>query len=417
MKQKTAGKIVLILLIFSVVVIGGNALLRWWFPSRFGGAAKPQSDEKAGSTAPSREAADELPLEEIRAEDAMLNERQVISWPYDSSVHVFHQPNLQMYRGLARDTAALKGITVVLDISEAEPEAKTSAETESTTAVPTGEGETVDSNATQPPEDPETGESTTEGKPLRPTSAGSLEILRGVRAATKQRLEDLGADVIVVEREGRDDVQQAAQIGKKLLSEFTGELRTQNFVSTRIEQLKPKLEARLDGKAEADPSHPIFPLNGVSADLRLLLDVERQYTDYLYITLKIGDEDAQVGGIRVNYLGNQAAQIGALSYDPDNPQEQPAYIAYNTTARYRLAALLERNFSGLIPDLVNVEEPVREKIMVLPRLTNLTHVEIEIGQKNHPNDIKLLEQEAQRQVVAEAITNACYEFYCTTVLD
>lgn len=74
----------------------------------------------------------------------------------------------------------------------------------------------------------------------------------------------------------------------------------------------------------------------------------------------------------------------------------------------------EKNISQLIPGLAyNGEDAVVEQIIPSLRLINLTSIEIEIGQKKNNFDLQILNSIEQQQILAEAITNACYEFYCT----
>ena len=159
-----------------------------------------------------------------------------------------------------------------------------------------------------------------------------------------------------------------------------------------------------------------FPKVGVSVDQRLLLDVERQYTDRIFINLQYGStESDDISGSRVIFLGNETAAIGAQAeaITEDSP-EKPAYVGYLTDGRSRYANLTEKNISQLIPGLAySSEGAVSEQIVPALRLINLTSIEIEIGQKERTFDLQILNSSEQQKIFAEAISNACYEYFCT----
>ena len=192
------------------------------------------------------------------------------------------------------------------------------------------------------------------------------------------------------------------------------ELAEQNFKRERLESLIEPLKTVQSSSDNQQAIDGFFPNIGVSKDQRLLLDVERQYTDRIFINIQYGESE-EISGSRVFYLGNETAAIGAKSETINaGNTEKPAYIGYLIEDRKRFANLSEKNISQLIPGLAyNGEEAVVEQIIPSLRLINLTSLEIEIGQKNNNFDLQILNSAEQQKIFAEAITNACYEFYCT----
>ncbi len=429
MSQKQAFKIISILFLISTITLTVRFFVVRKNPEKYDRLAKFESVQSQADEAQEQEIinnADELPINEMTVQQTTKNNRNVWSWPYDSAVPIYHNVNLDLYKNKLKDETALQNVTVYLSITARE-DAMTEASDETSDATEsiaaTAETDLADGSADLTTES-ETAESAiadenqleSETELLPENSEANLQsILEGIQQSTKRNLEALGAEVILVDAKYQRDTQKAAFVGEDIIRDFVEELKEQNFQSQRLESLIPTLQAIQNASQDDATTKELFPEIGVSTDQRLLLDVERQYTNRIFINLKFGNAEGETTGSLVEYLGNQSAAIGAQSETiTDTSSEKPAYIAYDTDGRQRLAQLTEKNISQLIPGLTySGEEGWTEKVIPSLRLINLNSLEIEIGQENQTFDLQILTSEEQQKIFAEAIGNACYEFYCT----
>ncbi|MGB4609205.1 MAG: hypothetical protein WBH77_01115 [Saccharofermentanales bacterium] len=435
MSQKTALKTVGILVLVSVLVLTINAILVKKFPDKFG--AKKDRKQVADTDSKNKVEADELPINEMEMADTTKNNRNVWSWPYDSAVPVYHHANLDIYSGKTKEEGTLNGITVYLaldpviedslsdlnnpdealaDDSSINERADTLSDTDFTEPKRAGiENLTGESYETAGAADDS--DISIETIPNALIDKKDLQAnLDNILQYTKESFTSLGAEVIILDPKCKTDTQKAAFIGQNILQDFLTELAEQNFKSERLEGLIEPLKTIQNSPDNQQATTDFFPSIGVSKDQRLLLDVERQYTDRIFINIMYGESESEdVSGSRVFYLGNETSAIGAKSETLNaESTEKPAYIGYLIEERKRFAGLSEKNISQLIPGLAyNGEEAVAEQIIPSLRLINLTSLEIEVGQKSHNFDLQILNSSEQQKIFAEAITNACYEFYCT----
>lgn len=403
MSQKTALKTVGILVLISVLALGINAILIKAFPEKFGREEQLQEvdiqEEKAE--------ADELPLNEMNISDTTKNNRDVWSWPYDSAVPVYHHANLDIYQGRIKEDTTLEGITIYLSMDSIADQTSLN-ETQSETEEETAPDQDIDQDL----------EDTTIFETLPNIFVDDEDmqtILENITQYTKESFEALGAEVVVIDSRYSSDLSKAAFVGLDILEDFSDELAEQNFKSERLDKLRDPLQ-EIQNSDQPQSGNSFFSEIGVSKDQRLLLDVERQYTDRIFINLQFGKaESEEISGSRVKFLGNETSAIGAqIDEINDESPEKPAYVGYATEDRNRYAKLTEKNISQLLPGLTySGDEAIVEQILPSLRLINLTSVDIEIGQKNRSFDLQILKSVEQQKIIAEAISNACYEFYCT----
>lgn len=411
MSQKTALKTVGILVLISVLALGINFILIKAFPEKF----DPQEKAKTEEHEDQKTEADELPINEMKLTDTTKNNRDVWSWPYDSAVPVYHYANLEIYQGKTKEETTLEGIKVYLALDPVESSVSTETiEQEADSSIDQENDEQAD--PLENSEDDE-GEMVFETIPnLLINDQDLQDILENIVQYTKESLESIGAEVILVDQKYLTDTQKAAFVGTDILQDFSAELAEQDFKSERLSSLLDPLQTIQNSPNDSQVVDQFFPNVGVSVDQRLLLDVERQYTDRIFINLQYGSTESEdIAGSRVIFLGNETAAIGAQgeAMTEDSP-EKPAYVGYLTDSRSRYANLSEKNISQLIPGLAySSEGAVAEQIVPALRLINLTSVEIEIGQKERTFDLQILNSNEQQKIFAEAISNACYEYYCT----
>ncbi|NLJ95244.1 MAG: hypothetical protein GX326_07130 [Clostridiaceae bacterium] len=404
MSQKQALKIVGILTLISIVVLVVHGILVDKYPQEFDRAAKndtilPEQNDEA--------IADELPINQMQVESTTKNNQNVFSWPYDSAVPIYHQADLEIYLNKVKDENALSGITIYLSHTSLKMEESS-------------DNDDIESSASEQPENdldsPNNELSYEETSNINEIVNGELtdqeyeEILKNIVTETKNSLEAIGATVIVLDENLYDDLQKSAFVGHDILEDFINELSEQKFKSDVLESLLNPL-ARIKTSSK---NQTFFAAVGVTPEHRLLLDVERQYLDRIFINFRFGNEEQESGSL-VRYFGNQSAAIGAQGESISSEMsENPAYIAYDIENRHRLANLTNKNINQLLPALNNdLEQGVKEDIVTSLRLINLNSIDITIGQKGQVFDMQILTSEEQQKVLAETISHSCYEFYCT----
>lgn len=356
---------------------------------------------------------DELPLQENDPAKTRPNERGILVWPETSMVPDYHKADLSIYRGRSKNEKALEGILVFIDAGKKEEvvlpsEASSSdsgsglpvAATDPVTGLPISNF----NNETMP--------TRSEVKPDIPRG----EVLKALSQRIGDKLKELGAEVIYTRdlTESGSDVSQAALVGKTLSDRFIKELGEQKFKCTPLSELIPTMTLAMSDPAAAEVNK-LFTSNGVGPDLRLILDVERQYSDVLFLSLRLGTSKEGESGSRVLYFGDStAASIGAAHLSQERPSDQPAYLAYGSQSRRRLAEQIYRNISGLLPEFAykGKQNSVAEAPLVPGRLSNVTSVELMVGYEDNEANMNALVKDELHKSMAEAVSHACYQFYC-----
>lgn len=417
MSRRAAQKLLAIIVLSSLVVLLLNFVLARFLPDLY--AAR-----RASRSAEQRVSLDELP-EPPQNNQVLTNDKGIAYWPLDSLVTNFRKVDLKLYLGRARDEKALRGIRVFLDpgpsvtmmpaTNVSAPSAATPSESNPNESNP---------NASNPSQ-------------AAPAPAVQEPVLLKMCRQLKVQLEKMGAEVTLLRGDGIDrgqDVAVAAELAEDLNRIFLQELAEQKFTSSPLTRLEPYLAATAAGQGrpqsadqknlglKSDLPWPFFAINGVYPSTRLLLDVQRQFTDVLFINFNFSQSNKPTDkGCRFSYFGqNTAAAVGvqAAAYQPQSA-DQPAYVAYDTAARQRLALLMERNVSGFIPEARYVgsdNTPVVEEARVLNRLNNVTSVQVLAGFVTNPEEMAALARPERQKALVEALANACYEYYCTDIL-
>lgn len=427
MSQKKALKIVTILFSISLIALIVTGVLKKTYPEKFDAN---QKEQEINNAVEQERANDELPINEMAASQTTKNNRNVWSWPYDSTVPIYHNIDLNLYQNRLKDETALTGIKVYLSATRllSKPRVPDS-DSPVSTANPSSNfasasGQAEDQTGLQESEVmPDSNQGTGESETNELLNASTIteqeldDILNDILTYTKNSLEKSGAEVEIIKPEYQTDVEKAAYIGEDILIDFETELNEQKFKSDRLQNLLPTLQQIRNGSADSKTINALFPQIGVSAKERMLLDVERQFSNRIFLNIRFGTEESDINGSLVHFLGNQSANIGSQSETISSEQaEQPAYIAYDAENRQRFASLMSKNISQLVPGLTySGDEPVKESILPSLRLINLNALEIEVGQRYHDFDIQILTSEEQQKIFAEAINNSVYEFYCTNL--
>ena len=416
MNQKKASRELKKLIFIALIFIVTGIILKRVKPELYLNESKFTPEEREEAL---RSYFDELEVGDNELTAAKQTDRGIVTWPMASLIPDFHKPDLSIYKGRSKGKDALSGITIFLDAGKVEEvERPTEAITEETT-----EDNGIRPAATDPvtgkllprysPEtEPVVVETTIEKKPPIPYE----EILETLVQRVKLELERMGAEVILTRSESKSgsDFSQAAVVGEVLSKRFLEELDKQKFVCTTLEKLLPTIQLGKDEPA-AESVMALTHGLGVSPDLRLLLDVERQYSDVLFLSLRFYQGGEKESGSRVLYFGEASgASKGPLKLSEDRPQDQPAYASYTGAARRRLAEEVYNNIKGLPVDLSysGNKKAVAEEDVDTGRLSNVTAIEIHIGNEENESNLKALAEENVVKGLADAIATSCYKFYC-----
>ena len=160
-------------------------------------------------------------------------------------------------------------------------------------------------------------------------------------------------------------------------------------------------------------------MNGVGAapDLKLLLDIEYQFPEVLFLSIHCNalENNDPAGGLQVYYLSSDTGYTRENEYGiKENLAETPpVYMMYRDESRKRLARLLESGILDRLPALKyqGLADVIDENFAVLREL-NVTGALIELGFISSPADRQILLSDEKQQVMAEAIAEAVYKFYC-----
>lgn len=375
----------------------GTARSLGWIASDDGWGAGPGRDDNQSdgdevsdsgqhlpSAAPGNGELAEYPVAEMVSQDDPAG--QLESWPLESSIARIHTVDLSGWRGRDQDASALTGITIILD--------------------PGHGGQ--DTGALYPAHSSD---------PI----AIESEINLAVAQKTRAELEALGATVILI----RDaDVWQSifyriAWTGRYLAEQFLDELADAGFQSGRIETLMPLLDQVMQINSDSDESggRGLMSGEGAREELRLLLDLQAQYEDVLYLSIHCNalDDDSTVRGLQVFYLTGETAYAreNELAVDRGLANAAPVYRMYQDESRRRLAGLVQESVLGRLPSLKyeGQKSLIDENYAVLREL-NLASVLIELGFISNAQDRTLLTDAASQQQMAAGIASAVYHYYC-----
>lgn len=308
-------------------------------------------------------------------------------WPAVPCLEKIHEADLAALVGRPADQRPLSGITVILDPGH--------GGTDGGSSYPSGSA------------DPEIVEK---------------DIALAVSLKARDILTGMGAEVVMT----RDaDTWQSvynriAAASLHVVDRFLGELPYKGYTCQQAEGLVPQLEAMIDINSDSEESGGRGLLNGLgaTADARLLLDIEQQYPDVLFISLHcnaLGD-GTEYGGLQVYYQTNESNYLKETSYVQyqDSGTHPPVYSLYDDQDRQALAQLLRDNILRQIPDLAyQGSSDVLTGDFATLREMNLVSILVEMGFVTSPTDRRILLDSNKQQMIAQGVADAVYAYYCS----
>ncbi len=372
MKQKRALELTVILAVLAVVLLLTTTIVKKVWPSL--GETGPQRVETGPKTGTG---SDQLPLQEEDIQKVKTNNLKVPAWKAESVIPTYHNSNLALYSQRSKNQEALSGVTVFLDPALGGNE----------------QGYVMNSGlaATDPVK--------------RVFTAAELNLNLAYKIQAK--LEALGAKVILIRAQDMpmSDTERVARLAHYLIGDFLEELKEQNFKSDRLVELRQAIGQEIAKKHEANYSS-IFTKPGSGQDLRLILDLEKQYQEMFYLRinhLAEVDNNSQRGfHIRILKPVLSAAEGSA---------EAPAYMNYETEGSRRLADILSTELIKIIPDLKNSDQTgIEEGLSDILRQVNIKALEFSPGYLSNGRDLALLLNPERQETIGEAVANAVYLF-------
>jgi N-acetylmuramoyl-L-alanine amidase len=307
-------------------------------------------------------------------------------WPAKSSIPVIHQVDLTVFAGRAANQKPLAGITVILDPGHGGKDSGTSY----------------------------------------PYNAAAPEIVEkdinlAVSLKTRTLLESMGAKVVMTR--DQDDwlliYSRLATASRYVLNQFIAELPYRGYNSTAVDHLLPQLDEMIRINSETAESGGRGLMLGIGAgpDQRLLMDVEQQYPDILFISLHCNSlsNDSSVGGLQVYYQtvdANYEAETGYAG-SGNSAKNHPVYTLFDDAGRLKLATILHDSILQRLPDLqFSGKSDLKTGDYAILREMNLVSVLVEMGFVTNADDRQILLDPNGRQKIAQGVADAVYAYYC-----
>jgi hypothetical protein len=173
---------------------------------------------------------------------------------------------------------------------------------------------------------------------------------------------------------------------------------------------------RINQNSPASGGRGLFGSIGTSPQLRILYDIEAQYSDIVLINLSLGnDSDTSRRGSNVYYMSADfvASTNNGYAVDCDPKDFYPNYTNIDSTGRAALAELLKTNLARMVPSFKpeNGLDAGEEKDLALLRLTNYVSASLVPGYLSNDWDRTILGSEQGRAGIGQAIANAVFQYF------
>ena len=307
------------------------------------------------------------------------------SWPQDLSIPLLREPDMSVYAGRKRDEQPLDGITVIID--------------------PGHGGQ--DGGAQYPI------------NVLYPDFV-EKDIVLAISLSLRDQLESLGAEVVMLRE---TDVwmsiySRVALAGRWAIQDYTELLPLNGYESSPIDHLLPQLDQMLEINSDYASSGGRGPMLGigVNEDMKILMDIQSQYPDVLYLSIHCNAlDDERVGGLQVYHLTSDSAYTAenTMVNGADPSVNMPAYTRYPDEERLQLGELVRDNIIDRLPDLKfpGDNDLLPGNYAVLREMA-FNGLLIETGFITNADDRAILTSASGQLEISQGIADAIYEFYC-----
>ncbi len=305
-------------------------------------------------------------------------------WPETLSVPRLHEPDLDAYRGLGGSPQPLKGITVILDATRGG----------SDTGAVWGTDQSV----------------VTEKK-----------IVLEIALEAEKKLAQLGATVVMTRTTDEEfsffrTVAKAADVA---LLRYGEAAEREGYLRDEIDHLRLLMSdiIRINQNSPSSGGRGLFGSIGTPPQLRILYDIESQYSDTLFISLALGNDasDPARHGSQAYFMSapfvidvNNGYAVGQ-----DANKLAPNYTNIDSEGRRKLASLLKSSLTQYEPFLTpeDGKNEGEERDMAVLRLTNYVSASFSPGYLSNDSDRQILNSERGREVIGQAIADAVTRYY------
>ncbi|NJP40875.1 N-acetylmuramoyl-L-alanine amidase [Oscillospiraceae bacterium HV4-5-C5C] len=305
------------------------------------------------------------------------------TWPAASSVETVHDSSalIAALKGRSQSSQALQGVTVFVD--------------------PGHGGQ--DSGTVYPQESP--------------YEAVEKEVNLAVGLKLKSALEALGASVIMTRTDDSwvSVYSRAAQVGQTILDQVTDSLKNTGKDLSQFESLKTAMTEIQTTNLDEGGGGILGGL-GSGADARLLYDTERQFPEYLFLSLhcNYSDAGADIGGLQIYYVDNAYNYEFTRDSTADGYDLPPVYQYFNDEGRKKLVDCLQSAIIRQLPELTTTGGPqtiLQEGFVVLNRM-GIDSALVEMGFFSNADDRVLLLSDSGQTELAQALAQSVYSYYC-----
>lgn len=305
------------------------------------------------------------------------------TWPAASSVETLHDSSalLASLQGRSQTSQALQGVTVFVD---------------------PGHGGR-DSGTVYPQESP--------------YEAIEKDVNLAVGQKLQAALEALGANVILTRTDDSwvSVYSRVAKVGETILNQVTDSLENTDKDLSQFESLK-KAMTDIQTTNLDEGGGGILGGLGTSADARLLYDIERQFPEYLFISLHCNYSEAgsDIGGLQIYYVDNAYNYEFTRESTTEGYELPPVYQYFNDAGRTKLVESLQAAIIRQLPELTTTGGPqtvLQDGFVVLNRM-GIDSALVEMGFFSNTDDRALLLSDSGQSELAQALAQAVYNYYC-----
>lgn len=355
-------------------------------PSGTEAESQPEVQGEEGETGGSEMERVPLPVIGNEVDDLPVGGESLRVWPEDLSIPRLHEPDLEAYLGQTSATLPLRGITVILDASRGGADI----------GAVWGSG---------------------------PEAVMEKNILLDIAVEAEKALARLGATVVMTRTTDEEfslfrTVAKAADVA---LIRYGEAAEAAGYEQDLVDSLRLLMGdiIRINQNGPSTGGRGIFGAIGTPPQLRIIYDIESQYTDTLFINLALANEPdkPEAKGTQAYYMsGPFVSQVNnGYAVGQDAQQLSPNYANIDSEGRARLASLLKSGLTALEPWLQpeDGETAGIERDMAVLRLTNFVSVSLVPGHLSNEGDRRILTSEKGRETVGTAIANAVLQYYTT----
>ncbi len=325
----------------------------------------------------------ELPITDNDPDKLPAGVEALRVWPSTLSIPKLYDAKLDEYASRSAAAQPLQGITVILDASRGGAE----------TGAVWGTGEEV---------------------------LTEKAVLLSIANEAEKALARYGATVVLTRTTDEEyslfsRVATAADIS---LIKYREAADQAGYLTSVVDNLRLLMGdvMRINQNSPASGGRGLFGSIGTPPQLRILYDIEAQYTDILLINLSLGnDSDNARHGSHAYFMSADyvATTNNGYAVDQDPAKFAPNYTNIDSTGRAKLAQLLKTNLSRVVPSLKpeNGSQAGEEKDLALLRLTNYVSASLVPGYLSNEGDRAILATEKGRADIGQAIANAVFQYF------